>query len=448
MSLRSKMAAVVGKTVYMTVQTLTKGGSSFPGRVALKLDPTVLEEISKNYEVIIVTGTNGKTVTSALMHNVLKQLDPDTISNTTGANMLQGITSTFLKNYQPGRKEKRHAILEVDEASLVSITEYVKPHAIVFTNVFRDQLDRYGEVYTTLKLMLDGARLTPETKLFVNGDAPIFHDLDVPNPVTYFGFDIEKGEAQEAQINATATLCPHCKKPLKYNFITYNNLGDYYCETCDYKRPELTYRLNEVTRLTDQEADVQIDNDPYHLTVGGLYNSYNALSAYAIGREFGLSTEQLQRGLVLDQAVFGRQEAVMVGDKRVHVILVKNPVGFNQAIETIALHEKEFSLFLLMNNHYADGIDVSWIWDVNFEKLTEMPIPSYSVGGERYYDLGVRLNVAGIPEDEIGIVPTIDGLIEAIQKEKTDDVYVLTTYTAMLRFREELYKNNMLKGKW
>lgn len=448
MSLRSKMAAVVGKTVYLTVQKLTKGGSSFPGRVALKLDPAVLQEISRNYEVIIVTGTNGKTVTSALMHNVLKQAHPDTISNSTGANMLQGITSTFLKNYQPRRQQKRVAILEVDEASLTSITKYVKPRAMVFTNVFRDQLDRYGEVYTTLKLMVDGANLTPKTTLFVNGDAPIFHDMAVKNPVVYFGFDLEKGEAQEAQTNATATLCPHCKKPLQYNFITYNNLGDYYCASCEYKRPKLTYRLNEVTRLTDQEADVQIDDEPYHLTVGGLYNSYNALSAYAIGREFGLTTAQIKTGLVLDQAVFGRQEAVQVGTKRVHVILVKNPVGFNQAIETIGLHEEAFSLFLLMNNHYADGIDVSWIWDVNFEKLAEMPIPNYNVGGERYYDLGVRLNVAGIPEEEIGVVPTIDGLVDAIQAVETDDVYVLATYTAMLRFREELYKKNMLKGKW
>ncbi|MGY3778539.1 Mur ligase family protein [Isobaculum melis] len=448
MGFKSSLAITAGKTTQWFLRTFSKGsGASMPGRMATKFDPAILATLSEGYDVILVTGTNGKTLTTALTYKVLKQKYDHVITNPTGANMVQGVTATFLEHYKRSKKQvKKLAVIEVDEASMVHVTKQLHPKAIVFTNVFRDQMDRYGEIYTTYRKMLDGAKQSPNATLVVNGDAPIFNSVKVANPVTYFGFDNQPDGEMLAHHNTDGILCPHCQHILHYKFITYTNLGKYYCPHCDFKRPELTYRLTEMTSLTNQSSDFTIDGHPFHMGIGGLYNIYNALAAYSVGRMFDVSPEQIAKGLQLDGQVFGRQEVIQIGDKKVTIVLVKNPVGLNQVIDMIALDPEPFSLSTILNAQYADGIDVSWIWDAQFETLPTLNIAQYTVSGERYQDLKLRLEVAGIPEDELIIKEDLEALVASFKDAPTKNIYVLATYTAVINLRKVLTEQGFLKG--
>lgn len=438
-SIRSSFAIMVGKTTRWGLHTFFKGGSSLPGMITQKIDPNVLGALAKDYEVVIVTGTNGKTLTTALTFQVLKQKYPNIITNPTGANMQQGIISTFLMHDSANQKDqKKIAVLEVDEASLVHVTKYIKPKAILFTNVFRDQMDRFGEIYTIYQMMVDGAALAPTAKIISNGDAPIFNSLDTVNERIYFGFDDQPDGELMAHYNTDGILCPHCQNILHYKFITYSNLGKYYCPNCDFKRPELTYRLTKMLKMDHQSSKFEIDGEAFQINVGGLYNVYNALSAYSIGRLFDVSPAEIRAGFNLAEKVFGRQEVIKIGEKEITINLVKNPVGLNQILEMIALDPRPFSLVSILNANYADGIDVSWIWDANYEKIMEMDIKQFTVSGERVNDIATRLEVAGVPKDELQVLPNLSDVIKSFEKAPTEHIYVLATYTAVIQLRKEL----------
>ncbi len=445
MGLRSRLAISAGKTIQWFLKTFFKGGSSLPGKIALKIDPTVLQELAKDYHVIVVTGTNGKTLTTALTVNILKQEHQHVLTNTTGANMIQGIVSTFLTGTARTGSEN-FAVLEIDEASLSKVTEYITPELFVFTNIFRDQMDRYGEIYTTYQLIVDGAAKAPDATILMNGDLPIFNFQKTANPRQYYGFDHESDKEQMAHYNTDGVLCPHCHHILHYRMLTYGNLGKYYCPNCDFKRPELSYRLTEISRMTNVSSSFVIDGEAYHIEVGGMYNIYNALAATAVAEYYHISPQKIRQGLAYDEKVFGRQEIISIDGKACTLILVKNPVGLNQVLETIKLAPQPFSMVNLLNANYADGIDVSWIWDGNYELLAEMNIPKVISGGERYEDMTLRLKVAGIEEERLSEIPALDAVIQEIKHLPTQHVYILATYTAVLNLRKELAHQGYLKG--
>ncbi|MGX7420552.1 MurT ligase domain-containing protein [Carnobacterium gallinarum] len=446
MSIRSSFAIMVGKTTRWGLHTFFKGGSSLPGMITQKIDPNVLGALAKDYEVVIVTGTNGKTLTTALTFQVLKQKYPDIITNPTGANMQQGIISTFLTHDSSSKKgQKKVAVLEVDEASLVHVTKYIKPKAILYTNVFRDQMDRFGEIYTIYQMMVDGAALAPNAKIISNGDAPIFNSLDTVNERVYFGFDNQPDGELMAHYNTDGVLCPRCQNILHYKFITYSNLGKYYCPNCDFKRPELSYRLTKMGHMDHKSSEFEIDGEPFKINVGGLYNVYNALSAYSIGRIFDVEPAEIRAGFNLAEKVFGRQEVIQIGDKEVTINLVKNPVGLNQILEMIALDPRPFSLVSILNANYADGIDISWIWDANYERIMEMNIQQFTVSGERVADIATRLEVAGVPKEELQVIPNLSDVIKNFANAPTQHIYVLATYTAVLQLRKELAAQGYVK---
>ncbi|SBO16805.1 Mur ligase middle domain protein [Carnobacterium divergens] len=445
-SIRSNFAITVGKTTRWGLHTFFKGGSSLPGVITKKLDPTVLGALAKDFEVVIVTGTNGKTLTTALTYQVLKQKYPDIITNPTGANMQQGIISTFLTHHSFKKTtHKKIAVLEVDEGSLVHVTKYIKPKAILFTNVFRDQMDRFGEIYTIYRMMTDGAALAPDATIVSNGDAPIFNSVETVNPRVYFGFDHLPDGEEMAHFNTDGVLCPHCQNILHYKFITYSNLGKYYCPNCDFKRPELTYRLTEMVHTNHESSEFKIDGESFKINVGGLYNVYNALSAYSIGRIFDVSPTDIRKGFQLSEKVFGRQESIHIGDKEIIINLVKNPVGLNQILEMIALDPEPFSLVSVLNANYADGIDISWIWDANYEKIQEMNIQQVTASGERVEDIAIRLEVAGVPKEELKVIPNLQDVIKDFKNAPTKRIYVLATYTAVLQLRKELANQGHVK---
>ncbi|MBP6359790.1 MAG: Mur ligase family protein [Enterococcus aquimarinus] len=445
MKIRHYFATAVGKTSQWLLQTFFKGGSSYPGKIALTLDPNILDYLAKDYEVIVVTGTNGKTLTTALIVKILQQEFDDVLTNPTGANMVQGIVSTFLSAH--GKKgHKKFAVLEIDEASLSKVTRYIKPKLFVFTNIFRDQMDRYGEIYTTYQMILDGAAQAPEATILANGDSPIFNSKDTPNPLIYYGFNHQADHEQFADPNTDGVLCPHCQHILHYKMITYANLGKYYCPNCDFKRPELAYQLTQLGEMTNVSSVFTVDEESYKIEVGGLYNIYNALTAAAVGQHYGVSPEKIRLGLSYDEKVFGRQEVITIGSKKCTLVLVKNPVGLNQVIDTITLSPNDFSLVCLLNANYADGIDVSWIWDGSYEHLTKRAIPQVLTGGDRREDMTFRLQVAGLAEETIHECANLDDVIAQIPQLPTEEVYILATYTAVLQLRQKLTEKGILKG--
>jgi len=428
---------------------LFKGGSSFPGKVALKLDKNVLKTVAEGYKVILVTGTNGKTTTTSMIQTMLKDSKKKVISNSTGANMYAGIVACFVDNYSFSKSgEEKYAVIEADEANVKFITEIISPKIIAVTNLFRDQLDRYGEVYTTLKKILEGVEKAPDSKLVLNGDESLLGDLGLPNESVYFGFNTAIDLNTKIDINADAKFCKKCKTPYKYYYLTYNHLGKFYCDVCGYERPALRYSLDKVVELTPDGSIVEINGNQYYINVPGTYNIYNALCAFSIAKELGLDNEVIFDSLKSQKSSFGRQEIIDIDGKTVKIILVKNPAGYDQAISTVSLETAKINLVTLLNDNYADGRDVSWIWDVKFEKLSELDIEKVFVSGIRLYDMALRLKIAGLPFEKFMISESYDELLKGISLTKSDKVYVLATYTAMISFRKFLNSKGYIKELW
>lgn len=437
----------MGITAGKTAQTLLKSmgrGSTYPGKLALQFDKNILDSLAKDYEIVVVTGTNGKTLTTALTVGILKEAFGQVLTNPSGANMITGIVSSFL-TAKKGKSGKKIAVLEIDEASLPRITQYIKPSLFVFTNIFRDQMDRYGEIYTTYQLIIDGAKNAPEATILANGDSPLFASKELVNPVKYYGFNTEDHEPQLAHYNTEGILCPKCQAILQYRLNTYANLGHYICLNCDFKRPKLDYQLTALTKTTNVSSAFVIDGQEYSINVGGLYNIYNALAAVSVAEFFGLSPEQIKAGFEKSRAVFGRQETFSIGDKSCTLVLIKNPVGASQALEMIKLADYPFSLSVLLNANYADGIDTSWIWDANFELIQEMDITEINAGGVRHSEIARRLRVSGYDSSKISEKESLEEVMQAIEKQESKHAYILATYTAMLAFRELLASRHVIR---
>jgi UDP-N-acetylmuramyl tripeptide synthase len=448
-NLRAFISIAAAKLTIKLSKLLFKGGSNFPGKVALKIDKTILGTAAKDYEVILITGTNGKTTTTSMIYNMLKSSSKYTITNNTGANMLPGIVSCFVENYKFKKSQgTKYAVIEVDEANVALVTEYIKPKVITVTNLFRDQLDRYGEVYTTLKKILDGVKKTPSSTLVLNGDESLLGDLDLPNKTFYYGFAFPIGSNKKVDINADAKFCKKCKSPYEYNHITYNHLGDFYCSHCGYKRPELSYYIDRIVEQTSSSSLVNINGMEYFINQPGTYNIYNALCAYSVAKSFNIDNSIIFNVLKSSVSSFGRQETLNINGKEVKIVLVKNPAGFDQAINTISFDKSNINAAFILNDNYADGRDVSWIWDVNFEKLSSLNMDKIMVSGIRLYDMALRLKIAGLPEDHFKLCENYDSLLNEINTCEMPIVYVLATYTAMINFRKYLQGKGYIKKFW
>ena len=448
-SIKTIISILSAKFTLFLTKTILKGGTTFPGRVALKIDKNILSKISKGYKVILVTGTNGKTTTTSMIYNIIKESGHPVITNNTGANLFPGIVTTFVDSFKFGSKVKdNYAVIEVDEANLKYITEYITPEVITVTNLFRDQLDRYGEVYTTLNKILEGIYNVPETTLVLNGDESLLGKLDLKNPVHFYGFDKAVNDNKTIEINADAKFCKFCKTPYEYNFVTYNHLGDFYCPNCGYKRSDLMYAVTDIIDINADKSTVKFNDLEVSINQSGTYNIYNGLCAYSIAKELGIADSAIKKSLENQSSSFGRQETINIEGKDVKIFLVKNPAGYNQSLDTICLNKEKFAAAFLLNDNYADGQDVSWIWDVNFEKLTETNIDEVYISGLRAYDMAVRLKTAGLNPNKFVIEEQYEVLTEAIKNGSCDKLYILATYTAMINYRKYLHSKGYIKNLW
>lgn len=441
MTLISTIAKNAGKLVHYLLTTFTKGGgSSLPGKIALSIDKNLLRNLAKNYDVIVITGTNGKTLTTTLTTNVLSKKYNNIITNRTGSNMKQGIVGAFLN--APRTTKDAIAILEVDEGSLKNVVRELQPKLFVHTNIFSDQLDRYGTTDKIYNLLTDAAREVPEATIIANGDLPLFNSQDLPNPKKYFGFDTDIDSSDQSKED---TQCSKCGHTLNYHHFTYANLGDYYCQSCGFKRPELDYKVTGVQELNVTHSTFTLDNDSYTLHNAGVYNIYNALAAYSVGRFFDVSPADIKDAFLANERVFGRQEIIIAYDKKIILNVVKNPVGVDQVLNLVKLEKEPFTLVALLNNRPADGIDLKWLDDTQFESLTDLNIEKVITGGIAVDTMTDRLVTAGFDRNNIDAAGDLASVIEAIEHAPTTQIHMLATYTAMLEIRKALIDKGHIK---
>lgn len=457
--LRIGLAIVMTKLTVFGLRLLNRGGTSLPGKIALKIYPPLLSELSGKFRIIMITGTNGKTTTSRIVAGMLDQSGIKYITNKSGANLASGITTTLISALSlTGKPLVRTALLETDEAVFRTIAPKLKPEVAIVTNFFRDQLDRFGELYTTLNGVRDGISGSPDTKLILNADDSLCASLGqkVQNPVIYFGFAEGAYPESDKIGNTDAAFCINCSTRYNYSSSTFGHLGHFSCPSCGYERPVAQVECTQVLEYDNLSSTIEIqlpdEKISVKLALPGLYNIYNALAGAALGHLMDLTEKDLVHVLEGFECGFGRMESVTVQNRQLKLILVKNPTGFNQVLKYLLTQKDKCVVALAINDKLADGTDISWLWDVDFEILTFMQekVRSFYVSGLRAEDMAVRLKYAGIPEGNILIEHDesrlIDDLIQTSGENET--IYLLPTYTAMLDIRKNLKDRFNLKDFW
>jgi len=456
---RLGLAILVTKLTVFGLRMVGRGGTSLPGKIALKICPDIFNRLSDRFRIIMITGTNGKTTTSRIIEGMLQKAGLKYISNKSGANLASGIATTLISALSlTGKPIVRTALLETDEAAFRTLAPKLKPEIIVVTNFFRDQLDRYGELYTTLNNVREGIQGTPESRLILNADDSLCASLgqNIPNPVIYFGLGDKVYPEDYLIANADAAFCIHCKSRYEYLSTSFGHLGHFKCPNCGYERPSAQIECTQVLEYDNLSSTIEIKIPDGKITVKlalpGLYNIYNALAGTAAGHLLELKEEDLVYVLEGFECGFGRMETLSVNGLNLKMILVKNPTGFNQVLKYLMTQKDKCVVGFAINDKLADGTDISWLWDVDFEILSFMQnkIRKFFVSGIRAEDMAVRLKYAGIPSDSIvirhGEAQLIDSMMEA--SKENDTVYILPTYTAMLDIRKELKKRFNLKEFW
>ena len=446
MNLRAVLAILLCKFLRWISRLLHRGGTAMPGRFALKLCPNLLEILAKNVRTVAITGTNGKTTSARMIEEAFSREGKSYLSNRSGANLLSGITTEFVMNSTLfGRVDKDYAVIECDEAAARTVFGQLKPRVVVVTNLFRDQLDRYGEVTHTLENIRVGLQKTPEALLCLNADCSLTSSLalDLPNPVVWFGIDGGAAPSREKPALSDATHCIRCKTEYEYDYISYGHLGGFRCPHCGYARHAADYAVTDVLELRGNGSRVVMncrgEKQLVDINLPAMYNIYNAIGAVAAVSEMGLGTRAAIEALASFHCGFGRMEQFDLGRSGTRMMLVKNPAGCNQVIEFLQDITEKFVLVVCLNDRGADGTDISWIWDADFEGLSEMAgrIEQVVVSGDRAADMRVRIKYAGIAEEHIRLERDYGKLVDWIA-EQEKPVYIMPTYTAMLELRQTI----------
>lgn len=439
--LRFYTAILFSKLAYYLIKLTKKsGGTSFAGMLALKICPDFLKYCRKYaFQIATVTGTNGKTTTSGILANILEQDKNRVIHNVKGANMLTGIANVFALNLPCKRFD--YAVLESDEAYLTKLYNYLHADFLIVTNLFRDQLDRYGELSTTAGFIQNAIdKINPI--LFLNADDPLVSNLGKNKEVFYYGFENVEfcSEKQNTQTTAPSEVfnCI-CGEKLEYSKQFFAQQGHYYCSKCGYKRPELTFK--GFAKIYDNYSELKIDfeNKSYNFRVNlvGLYNAYNALGAISFALFTGIPYETIYKAVENYKSIFGRTEKRIINGHETLIQLIKNPTGASEVLKTVDLNS---DIIIAINDNYADGRDVSWLWDADFEQLKNTN-KTITVSGIRAKDMAVRLKYAGIPTDKIKIEENLKTAIETVSNNSTEEkITILPTYTALLKLNKMKFK--------
>jgi len=440
-------AISVGKFVNFLTNLQGGGGTAAPGLYALKIDPNLVEKLSGKIKngAIVIAGTNGKTTTARITTDILAT-EYQTIHNRQGSNLLRGVASTLITSISiVGNIKSDLAIWEADEAALPEIVKQTKPKTIVLLNLFRDQLDRYGEVETIREKWSEAISTLPaETKLILNADDPsvAFIAKSFKGKPVYFGVEEKKIDLPIIENVADVRFCLNCGAPLKYDPIFSAHLGHWSCPKCHYDRPKPSISATNARFKPDLSTHLGLSIANRQSTVDyklpGLYNVYNVLAAAATAKLLGIDDKQIIKAIEDFQAAFGRFQKMDIKGKKAVVFLIKNPAGANEVIRTIS-PLKNVSLLTILNDNIADGRDVSWIWDTNWEVL-KGKFKSINTSGTRAYDIALRLKYADM--NNISVHEDINtSFQESLDKLGTKDtLLILPTYTAMLELQGILKK--------
>ncbi|MGO9499220.1 MAG: MurT ligase domain-containing protein [Solirubrobacteraceae bacterium] len=423
------------------------GGTSLPGKVLMALEPGAISELSARLPrgSVVISATNGKTTTAAMVASVLRQAGVPVVHNRAGANMAGGVASTLLAAARGGgRIDGELGLFEIDEFWLDRVTPELHPRGILLGNLFRDQLDRYGELETIAdRWAAMTASIGPSARLVLNADDPLIADLgrDAPN-ITYFGIEDPSVATPEMQHASDSKHCRRCGAAYVYDAIYLGHLGRYYCPSCGQRRPAPSIAAERIsldgTRRSSFELTTPVGNATVELPLPGLYNVYNALGAAALCLGLELPLTAVVAGLRDVQAAFGRAERIAIGDVELQVLLIKNPAGANEILRTLVLEHEELDVLAILNDRVADGRDVSWVWDADFEMLAGR-VRRVTCAGTRAAELAVRLKYAGVPADRLRVTPSLPAALdEALAAVESGHLYALPTYTALLELRQEL----------
>jgi len=455
---RLSTAVFAARAARVASRTLKKGGgTTYPGVVARRVDPEVLTKLSRRLArgSVAITGTNGKTTTTRMVSKILQTAGVRVVNNSTGANLVTGVTAALVSDTSLfGRTASEIGLFEVDEASVPKVAAEAELSLLAVLNLFRDQLDRYGELAYVGRVIASAfPDLKPGGTVVLNADDPLVASLGrgAKRPV-FFGVEDTAFDTGTLQHIADSKDCPVCGTALRYDVVYFGHMGTYRCPNCSFTRPEPAYRATHV-RMDGPKGTNFLLTTPegeYEARVGlpGLYNVYNALAAAAVAGEAGVRAEVVIRGLEEFGGAFGRVERVRAGDKEVFLLLIKNPVGFNEILRTFVASPADEGgatnarhVLIAINDNHADGRDVSWLWDVDFEMLADARAnvsEGFHVGGIRAHDMAVRLKYAELPVRSV-IPDRKEALLNALDATPPGEtLYVLPTYTAMLELRQVL----------
>jgi len=448
--MRLKLA--VARVLRVLSRTLgRRGGTTLPGRVLLRLEPRAIASLGKKLArgSVVVSATNGKTTTSSMLASVLEASGAAVVHNRAGSNMNWGVATALL---DAGSAPDQIGLFEVDEAWLDRVARDLDPSLILLSNLFRDQLDRYGE----LELLADRwAELVAErdgrSTFVLNADDPLVADLGRERSrVVYFGVEDRSHSLESLEHASDSKRCRNCGHEYEYEAVYLGHLGRYRCPSCGRERPKPEIAAETVKLRGMAGSDVRITTPAgaieLSLPLPGLYNVYNALAATAAALQLGATTAQVGEALSRVAAAFGRAEQVRVNGRDVAILLVKNPAGANEVLRTLTLEDGALDLWIALNDGIADGRDISWIWDADFELLADRA-GHVTCSGTRAEEMALRLKYAGFEgpiavERELG--PSLDS---AVASANGGRLFALPTYTALLELRD-LLADRGLAGRW
>jgi UDP-N-acetylmuramyl tripeptide synthase len=464
LDLRLGMAVAAAKlTTAGLRRTGRGGGTAAPGLVADYLDPGILRKVGERLPrgVIVVAGTNGKTTTSRMIADMLEADGARVIHNRSGSNLIRGVAAAFAEQTSwRGQPVGDVGVVETDEAAFGEIVDRVRPQVILLTNLFRDQLDRYGELDAVArKWSVALARLPETTTLVVNADDPTLAEItrDIPARRITFGMDERRYVLERLPHAADSAVCRRCGADLEYSALYVSHLGAWRCPRCTAARPPLDVKGEEIRLLDVDSLEICISSGGatavrYEAGVPGMYNAYNVLATAAVGLALGVAPEVSQRALAAFRSAFGRIERVEVAGRSITLVLAKNPVGFNEVLRMLTMSTGGLTVptMIVINDRHADGRDVSWLWDVDFELLGEGDAP-LTTAGIRGSDMANRLKYAGVAERRITSLDSdpgaaIDQFIASLPDGGRG--YIVATYTAMLDLRANLAERGAVERFW
>ncbi|MBE5998194.1 MAG: DUF1727 domain-containing protein [Sarcina sp.] len=454
-TLHAAASVAACKLTRFALRKTGRGGTAIPGIVALKIAKNILASVSQGMKIVVVTGTNGKTTTCNMIEHALTSGGHDCLLNKSGANLMHGIASDLISSADwRGRPTHEYAVLECDEAALKQVVPYIRPKAIVVTNLFSDQVDRYGGVENTLQEIRTGVERSPRSVLVLNAEDPLSASLarNVPNKVVWYGLDESVGVQGNVDLS-DAGVCPACGSRYEYDYHVYAHLGGFRCPKCGYSRQAPDVAVVSIDEKTADGSTVSMrihkkDIQKVRIALPAVYNVYNAAASVAAIKALRLPAREAIEALATVHSSFGRLETFDLGGNRLQMILVKNPAGCNQAFSYVTGFDEDFSAVLCLNDRTGDGHDISWIESTDYEKLVSDPhLQKIYVGGDRAQDLYARLQRAGADQTRMELFPDYAALVAKLKTEQVP-VFLLPNYTAMMELRDALSPETGAKEFW